>query len=328
MTDSSLHIWCDARLTPEAKAVLRAGAGEHRITFADEASPNAGGNLVAVSAPAPEDAVIAFGQPAPDDSLRSDRLRWVHLSSAGYTSFDRAETLETLRARGCALTTSSDVYAEPCAQHLLAMMLSLARQLPASLDNQRGAHAWEFHRLRVASRLLNHQTVLLLGFGHIARRFVELIAPLNMQVSAVRQRARGDEPIPVFAEEELEGLLASADHVVNILPGSQATTNFLNAERLKRIKRGAILYNIGRGATLDQQALVESLQTGALTAAYLDVTDPEPLPAEHPLWTAPNCYITAHTGGGHSDEMERLAHHFLENLRRFTRGEALLNRVV
>ncbi len=328
MTDSSLHIWCNARLTPEAKALLRAGAGKHRITFADEASPNAGGNLVAVLAPMPEDTGIAFGQPAPDDALRSSHLNWIHLSSAGYTSFDRAETLEALRARGCALTTSSDVYAEPCAQHLLAMMLALARQLPASLDNQRGAHAWEFHRLRAASRLLDHQTVLLLGFGHIARRFVELIAPLKMKVSAVRQRARGDEPIPVFAEDEVEHLLPSADHVVNILPGNPATTGFLNAERLRLIKHGAILYNIGRGTTLDQQPLLESLQTGTLAAAYLDVTDPEPLPPDHPLWTAPNCYITAHTGGGHSDEMERLAHHFLENLRRFTSREALLNRVV
>lgn len=226
------------------------------------------------------------------------------------------------------MTNSSNVYSEPTAQHLLAMMLALARQLPRSFENQRSARVWSFHDIRARARLLNNQTVLVLGFGHIARRLVELLAPLRMNVVAVRRRVQGDEPVRVFTEAEIENLLPSADHVVNILPSSPATTNFLNAKRLRLMKPGAILYNIGRGTTIDQKMVMERLQSGHLVAAYLDVTDPEPLPPEHPLWETPNCYITPHSAGGHSDEMKRLVIHFLDNFHRFTRGEQLLNRVL
>ena len=89
-----------------------------------------------------------------------------------------------------------------------------------------------------------------------------------------------------------------------------------------------MFYNIGRGTTVDQSALLDALHTGKLSAAYLDVTNPEPLPPDHPLWSAPNCYITPHTAGGHHDEFERLARHFIDNLRRFERGEELVDRIV
>jgi phosphoglycerate dehydrogenase-like enzyme len=94
------------------------------------------------------------------------------------------------------------------------------------------------------------------------------------------------------------------------------------------MKPGAVFYNIGRGTTVDQVALIAALKAGPLSAAYLDVTDPEPLPPNHPLWTAPNCWITPHTAGGHDDEFGRLAGHFLQNLGRFGRGETLADRVI
>jgi phosphoglycerate dehydrogenase-like enzyme len=94
------------------------------------------------------------------------------------------------------------------------------------------------------------------------------------------------------------------------------------------MKSDAVFYNIGRGQTVDQAALAEALNGGRLAGAYLDVTDPEPLPAGHALWTARNCYITPHTAGGHEDEFERLVRHFLENLARYERGEPLRDRVI
>ena len=94
------------------------------------------------------------------------------------------------------------------------------------------------------------------------------------------------------------------------------------------MKPGAIFYNIGRGTTVDQTALLNALKSGRLSAAYLDVTDPEPLPKDHPLWSVPNCYITPHTAGGHAEEFERLATHFLNNLKRFEEGKALVDRVI
>ena len=94
------------------------------------------------------------------------------------------------------------------------------------------------------------------------------------------------------------------------------------------MKPGAVFYNIGRGTTVDQDALGEALRSGRLRAAYLDVTDPEPLPPEHPLWTTPNCVITPHTAGGHDNEWTRLVQHFLANLRRHEAGQPLLDRVI
>jgi phosphoglycerate dehydrogenase-like enzyme len=93
------------------------------------------------------------------------------------------------------------------------------------------------------------------------------------------------------------------------------------------MKPGAVFYNIGRGTTVDQLALAEALEDGRLAAAWLDVTDPEPLPDDHPLWAAPNCHITPHTAGGHTNEGETLVLHFLENFRRFLANEALLDRI-
>ncbi|MEO6725182.1 MAG: NAD(P)-dependent oxidoreductase, partial [Blastocatellia bacterium] len=127
--------------------------------------------------------------------------------------------------------------------------------------------------------------------------------------------------------DELEKHLPLADHIINILPASAATRHFVNAELLAAMKPGALFYNIGRGSTVDQPALIAALESGKLAAAYLDVTEPEPLPPDHPLWTAPNCFITPHTAGGHIGERDRLVRHFLENLRRFTTGETLNDRV-
>ena len=270
---------------------------------------------------------IAFGYPDAVTVRDCEKLRWVHLHFAGYTTYDRADLKAALTARGTALTNSSAVYDEPCAQHLLAMILGLARGLPVSLDLQRGDRSWPMLAIRSSLPLLNGQTVLLLGFGAIARRLVELLRPLGMDIIAVRREIKGDESIPVVNLSVLNEWLPRADHVVNILPANDSTRNFLNAERLASLKPGAIVYNIGRGTTLDQNALIRELVGGRIAAAYLDVTEPEPLPADHPLWNTPNCFITPHTGGGHVTEKRRQVDHFLDNLRRFERGEALNNQV-
>jgi phosphoglycerate dehydrogenase-like enzyme len=149
-----------------------------------------------------------------------------------------------------------------------------------------------------------------------------------MKVVAMRRSPRGDEGIPTITAENLREALVVADHVINILPDNAASVHFISAERLGWMKPGAVFYNIGRGTTVDQQALAESLQSGHLGAAWLDVTDPEPLPDDHPLWNAPNCYITPHTAGGHQNESETLVRHFLENLKRFIADRPLRDRIL
>jgi phosphoglycerate dehydrogenase-like enzyme len=146
-------------------------------------------------------------------------------------------------------------------------------------------------------------------------------------VIGYRRTPRSDSGIRVVGPADLSNALGEADHVINILPDSTETRGFFNAERLRQIKAGARYYTIGRGTTTDQDALANELKSGHVFAAYLDVTDPEPLPPDHVLWTIPNCYITPHTGGGHFNESDRIVEHFVENLRRFEQGNVLINRV-
>lgn len=314
----ALKIWSNVNYGDAAQALLRAGTIEHELLCAS-------GGATADSFLAEAD--VLFGQPPLAVLEQAKKLRWLHVDSAGYERYDQADLRAEFQQRGVAFTNSSSVFDEPCAQHLLAMMLSLARRLPQSVANQSAAHGWPMMELRAESFLLNGQTVLLLGYGAIARRLIELLEPLRMNVLALRRKPSGDETVPVITEAALPDYLPQADHVINILPAHPTTRHFMDAERLRLLKPGALFYNIGRGSTVNQTDLAAALESGQLAAAYLDVTDPEPLPPEHPLWTAPNCYITPHTGGGHQGERERQVRHFLTNLQRFTAGAALLDRV-
>ncbi len=315
MSKSTLTIACSTSFSGTALALVKEGTAAHRLVLSE-------------SGKALEDADIAFGQPDPDAVMVSPRLRWVHITSAGYTRYDREDFRAALRERNAVFTNSSHVYDEPCAQHAVAMMLALARQLPQCLESQRTDRNWDSGRQRANSFLLNGQTVLLLGFGAIGRRMAALLAPFQVRLVAVRRAAQGDEGIEIIGEADLERTLADADHVVNILPDNPSTVGYVNAARLAHMKPGVRFYNIGRGTTVDQEAVLRALESGQLGAAYLDVTDPEPLPPEHPLWRAPNCFITPHSAGGHAGESERLVRHFLANLAAFEKNEPLSDRVI
>ncbi len=326
MNEAQLTIWTNAQFPAAVEQALADRIAPHRLLHATQMNRS---NLAASAADASlEQADIAFGQPDATQITKLSRLRWVHLTTAGYTAYDRDEVRAALRGRNARLTTSSGVYDEPCAQQALAMMLALARQLPASLTSQMQERAWPQWELRGVSHLLNGQTALLVGFGAIALRLSALLAPFEMKLIGVRRQLGGDEPIAMIALEQLDDYLPLADHVVNLLPSNASTAKLMDARRFGLMKPGARFYNIGRGTTVDQDALLDVLNSGRLGAAYLDVTDPEPLPPEHPLWTAPNCYITPHTAGGDAREPWRLIEHFLANLKRFTAGEALLNQVI
>jgi phosphoglycerate dehydrogenase-like enzyme len=322
----ALTVWSNARLEPAAAARLAAGTRGHRLLLAEDraASVLAGGEPDGALA----EADVAFGQPSAADCLRYGRLRWVQLTSAGYARYDTDEFREAFRARGAALTKSSAVFAEPAAEHALAMILALGRNLLPAYRDQLGERPWRFLEHRRSARLLAGQTVVLLGFGAIGRRLAELLAPFGCEVLAVRRQTRSERGVRIVPEEDLTGVLARADHVVNLLPESESTRNWVNARRLSCLRPGARFYNIGRGTTVDQEALREALVSGRLGAAYLDVTEPEPLPPSHPLWTTPGCTITPHAAGGRHDQDEALVEHFLRNLEAFLRGAELADRVV
>lgn len=286
-------------------------------------------NVLAKGAPDPamQEADVAFGQPDPEMLVTCPQLRWVQISSAGYTRYDTPATRALVAAGKLQMTNSSWVYAEPCAQHALAFILANTRQLHPAYDMQRNSHAWAHLEIRARSRLLARQTILLAGFGSIGARLAELLAPFGPAVYGLRRRRQSLANAELITLDDLPSTLAAADHAVNLLPDDPSTRRFFNAARFEQLKPGASYYNIGRGTTTDQDALLVALRSGRLAAAYLDVTEPEPLPPDHPLWSAPNCYITPHSSGGHADESERLVEHFLRNLHRFERKQPLDNQI-
>jgi phosphoglycerate dehydrogenase-like enzyme len=317
-------IFSDSQLSDAALALLKEGVAPHELLFPKVPASS----VLAKSEPDPAFATaeIAFGQPDVAAIQKSERLRWIHLTSAGFTRYDTPEFRALAAERGLVVTNSSTVYAQACADHVLAFMLGHARRLPEALRSRAASGTPEWFHLRNASSSLRGQNVLILGYGAIASELVKLLAPFQMQISAMRRKPSGEPG--VITPEQLPGALAAADHVVNILPDNADSRNFINAERLALMKPGAVFYNIGRGTTVEQGALYDALQSGRLDSAWLDVTDPEPLPENHPLLSVPNCFITPHTAGGHRNESETLVRHFLENFQLFLKGAPLRDRIM
>jgi phosphoglycerate dehydrogenase-like enzyme len=321
-----LRIWCNGEFTPEAMDLLAKGTKGHTLVLSDKRSISvlAGGDSDATIT----GAEVAFGQPNPADCMANSGLRWIEVSSAGFTRYDTEPFRQAIRARGAAFTNVSQVYADACAEHVLAMILALGRQLLASYATQMGDRSWPYTERRSLSRLLGRQTVVMLGFGAIGRRLADLLAPFGTRVYAVRRQIRSEAGVHIVPEQDLTRVLAEGDHVVNVLPENESTLNYVNARRIACFRPGARFYNVGRGATVDQAALIEGLTSGRIGAAYLDVMVPEPLPPAHPLWSAPNCFITPHTAGGRNDVDIDLVRHFLRNLAALEKGDALIDRVM
>lgn len=251
-------------------------------------------------------------------------LRWVQASSAGV---DRYARLEELRERPeivfCNLRA---VHGPVIADHVFALLLALARDLPGAWENQKQAR-WS---REVAGRepfALAGRTLCVVGLGGIGTEVARRAKGFEMRVLATR-RSGTDAPPFVDRVELADGLLellGESDVVVLCVPLTEETTHLIDARALAAMKPGAILVNIARGRVVDTQALVAALESGHLGGAALDVTDPEPLPPEHELWRLPGVLITPHVAGRAALTEERADALFQENLRRFALGEPLLN---
>jgi phosphoglycerate dehydrogenase-like enzyme len=323
---NKLRIFVDFAAAPDVLELLQAGTKGHQLVFPKTPVSS----VLAKAKRDPQFATVdvAFGQPEPQAIAEASRLKWIHISSSGIARYDNPQFRALMAERKIAVSNSASVYNEACAIHALSFMLAQARKLPLALKTRtaNGTKAW--YAIRGSSGTLRGETVLILGYGAIGRRLAELLRPFDVKVIAYRRKARGDECVPVVTGNQVARALAEANHVVNILPDSTETRHFFNATRFSAIKPGAIFYNIGRGTTVNQDALLDALRSGRLGAAWLDVTEPEPLPNAHPLWAEPNCFITPHVAGGHVDETKTLVRHFLKNFDRFIRGKPLLDRVM
>lgn len=320
-----LTIWTNQYFEPKLMDQLLREISPHRLIVSERTSKS---NLVSAERDASaRQADVLYGQPHVQDVLESDRCRWVQLTTAGYTRFDRPEIWKTIRDKGIIFCNASRLYDEPCAQHVVAMLLSLARAIPEAVKDQASA-SWNYLPLRGQSFLLSGQRALIVGYGAIGRRVVELLAPFKLDIIAFRRQVRGDENCPTKPIDELDNHLSTAEIVINILPASDSTIGFFSLARFEKFRPGAIYINIGRGDTNDQDAIVQAVREGRLSKVFLDVTTPEPLPATHALWRTPGVYITPHTAGGTGDEPERMIQHFLENLKRFEKKQPLSDQLI
>ncbi|MBA4136291.1 MAG: D-2-hydroxyacid dehydrogenase [Opitutus sp.] len=324
----SLTVWANHELRPGARelfydSLARLGC---RVLQSPASSPAV--LAEGKSDPGLAEADIAYGQPHPRDVVAHARLRWVAVSTAGYTRYDTDEFRAAMRARGTVVTNASSVFAGPCAEHALSMMLSFTRELPRYIVNKTGAREWNYEGGRYSIETLQGKTVIVLGYGAIGQRLTELLTPFRCRVIGVRRQPRGDEGIEMVRDAEVGSILALADHVVNCLPDAPGTRRFCDAVFFSQMRRGAHFYNIGRGSTVDQDALLRALQGGQVGGAFLDALTPEPLPPEHPLWAEPRCQITPHLAGGHRGQDESLVRHFTGNVQRFISGLPLLDRVI
>ena len=252
---------------------------------------------------------------------QAPRLRWIHSSAVAVETF----CLPEIFARRIVVSNSRGIQSAPIAEHVLAVTLALAKQLPAVIDSQRARH-WAQNDL-IGDRLpwlLKGRTLGLIGVGTIGSEIARLARAFGMQVIAVRRRSvQGgvleiDEILPTG---ELGVLLDRSDVVVIAAPLTADTQNMIGAAELARMKRGSLLINVGRARILNHDALVEALRSGHLAGASLDVFVKEPLPTDDPLWTLPNVILTPHTSGFRQGHWEDVIDLFSENLRRFEAGQ-------
>ncbi|MDP9365977.1 MAG: D-2-hydroxyacid dehydrogenase [Chloroflexota bacterium] len=284
--------------------------------------------VVADERPAPDelrdaDAVVAWRLDA-EQAAGAPRLRWWQTGGAGVERMP----LRELAARDVTITNNSGVAAPNIAEHLLAMMLAFARGVPALVRAQ-AERRWKDEAARDRVFELGGQTLLLVGLGEIGLATAARAKPFGMRVVGAR-RTEGDPPPgidEVVPMARLDEALGRADHVAISLPLTERTRGLFDAGRFAAIKPGAHLYNVGRGGTVETAALVAALESGRLAGAGLDVTDPEPLPADSPLWGMPNVLITAHTSGATPRYWDRGVEVLEENIRRYLAGEELLNAV-
>ena len=250
-------------------------------------------------------------------------LRWIQSLAAGPN-----DVLQAGFPAHVTLTSGSGLHDHTVAEHTLALLLNAARRTYEMRDFQR-ERRWPGHlggrqpdRPQGDFRTLQGASILVWGFGNIARRLAPLLELLGARVRGVARSGGVRDGIQVFTETALPELLPETDALVMILPGSEATRHALSAARLALLPRHAWVVNVGRGTSVEETALAAALQARTLGGAALDVFETEPLPQSSPLWEAPNLILSPHAAGGRPQGAEAL---IAENLRRFLAGQPLEN---
>ncbi|MFC5050570.1 D-2-hydroxyacid dehydrogenase [Rubritalea spongiae] len=257
---------------------------------------------------------------------KATNLKWIQTPTAGVDRYIAMPSIVDNDA--IVLTNCRGVHGPAIADHAMAMLLYQTRNLAFYSGNQE-KKAWVREGTPHESISLKGKTMLVVGLGGIGSEIAQRAHGFGMRVIGTR---RSDSPSASFIEKvgkpkDLLSLLPEADVVALAIPLTDETKDLFNAEAFSAMKEGSYLINIARGPIVNTDALIDSLKSGKLAGACLDVTDPEPLPADHPLWDAPNTIITPHIAWSAAITGERRSAVILENIRRFGAGEPLLNTV-
>lgn len=270
------------------------------------------------------DAEVIFSKQFPRETLTVAKgLRWVQAGTAGVNHLLAAGIGE----HEILLTNARGAHGVPMSEQILAMMFAFAIRLPTLLQAQ-GTHQHVAAQVISEKFELEGQTLCVIGLGDIGGTLAQKAKRLGMRVLGVRRTVAPFESLDAqYRPEQIQEALPQADHVALCLPLTAATTAIIGEAELRTMKGSAYIYNVGRGASIAPDALLRALQEGWIAGAGLDVTDPEPLPADSPLWTLPNVLLGQHTSGSSPYNADRITQIFLDNLNRYRRGEALHNQI-
>jgi phosphoglycerate dehydrogenase-like enzyme len=266
-------------------------------------------------------------------SLRAEQLqhakelKWIHSTAAGVAQLMYPE----LRDSGILVTNASGIFSVPMAEHTVGLLIALARNFPDSVRFQDQAK-WSPQAIWDKPQHLSelHGALLLIvGFGSIGKELARRAKIFGMRVWGVTRSGKGDGAIAerIVPVSQLNEVLPEADFVVIAAPETGETRKLFGAEQIGLCKRGARLVNVARGSLLDEAALIRALESGALGGAALDVASTEPLPAENPLWQAPNLFITPHTSAISGRLWERETALLMDLLERWFDGREMTNQV-
>lgn len=271
------------------------------------------------------DAHVILGEPKNEDFIHCRNLQWMQSPSSGVNYYVQGGAFPPNATLSC----MTGGYGRVLAEHMVAMSLSLCRRLPEYHTQQR-RHIWQWVK---PDKQLEESTVLILGAGDIGTTCARFLRPMVRRIVGLRRTAR---PLPdcfdeMITLEQLDSHLGEADLILCALPHTPETVGLLDERRLRLIKDDAVLVNGGRGSLIDQDALCALLQEGKFWGVGLEVTNPEPLPKEHPLWDMPRVIITPHAAGNtyslYSPLYRKIWAFMAENLDGFLTGEPIQNQV-
>ncbi|TYP84625.1 NAD(P)-dependent oxidoreductase [Blastococcus xanthinilyticus] len=296
--DAGVPVWVGPRPDPVIADGVRRGGG--RLTGSDEA-----------------EAVVWLDRgPTGLGEHLHPGVRWVQLALSGVDSWVGHPVMRS----AAEFTAVRGIYAPQVAEHALALLLAGARELARAARST----SWD----RPDTRLLSGATVVIVGAGAIGRELIRFLEPFRCRIVAVnRSGAPVDGAAETLPVARLDEACAVGDYLVLAAPATPATRSMIGAHQLARMPRHGWIVNVGRGSLVDTAALTAALSEGTVRGAALDVTDPEPLPPDHPLWREPGCVITSHSANPADARLSALADRVAENVARFARGEPLLGSI-